>query len=39
LAQAREVFEEMKRQYADGNFARYGELLQELGRLLASPQR
>jgi uncharacterized protein len=39
LAQAREVFEEMKRQYADGNFARYGELLQELGKLLASPQR
>jgi uncharacterized membrane protein (UPF0182 family) len=41
LAQARDVFEEMKRQYADGNFARYGELLQELGKLLAppSPQR
>ena len=39
LAQARDVFEEMKRQYASGNFARYGELLQELGRLLAPPQR
>jgi uncharacterized protein len=39
LAQARDVFEEMKRQYASGNFARYGELLQELGKLLAAPQR
>ncbi len=38
-AQAREVFEEMKRQYAGGNFTRYGELLQELGKLLAAPQR
>jgi DNA-binding GntR family transcriptional regulator len=39
FAQARDVFEEMKRQYASGNFARYGELLQELGKLLAPPQR
>jgi uncharacterized membrane protein (UPF0182 family) len=39
LAQARDVFEEMKRQYAGGNFARYGELLQQLGKLLAPPQR
>jgi len=39
LAQAREVFDEMKQQYASGNFARYGELLQELGKLLAPPQR
>jgi uncharacterized protein len=37
LDQARSVFQEMNRQYAAGNFARYGELLQELGRLL-SPQ-
>jgi len=39
VAQAREVFEEMTRQYAGGNFTRYGELLQELGKLLAAPQR
>jgi len=39
IAQAREVFEEMRRQYAAGNFAHYGELLQELGKLLAAPQR
>ena len=39
IAQAREVFEEMRRQYAAGNFARYGELLQDLGKLLAVPQR
>ncbi len=37
LGQARRVFEEMKRQYAAGNFARYGELLQELGKLLPAP--
>jgi uncharacterized protein len=37
LAQARTAFEEMKRQYAAGNFARYGELLQELEKLLAPP--
>jgi uncharacterized protein len=34
LDQARSVFQEMNQQYAAGNFARYGELLQELGRLL-----
>jgi uncharacterized membrane protein (UPF0182 family) len=39
VAQAREVFEEMTRQYAGGNFTRYGELLQELGKLLAAPQQ
>jgi uncharacterized membrane protein (UPF0182 family) len=39
VAHAREIFEEMKRQYAAGNFGRYGELLQELGRLLSEPQR
>ena len=37
LDQARTVFQEMKQQYAAGNFARYGELLQELGKLLTPP--
>jgi uncharacterized protein len=37
LDQARGVFQEMNREYAAGNFARYGELLQELGRLLSPP--
>jgi uncharacterized protein len=37
LDQARDVFQEMNQQYAAGNFARYGELLQELGRLLSPP--
>ena len=37
LDQARAVFQEMKQQYAAGNFARYGELLQELGKLLLPP--
>jgi len=37
LSRARAVFEEMKRQYAAGNFARYGELLDELGKLLPPP--
>jgi DNA-binding GntR family transcriptional regulator len=37
LGQARTVFEEMKQQYAAGNFARYGELLQELGKVLSRP--
>jgi uncharacterized protein len=37
LDQARSVFQEMNQQYAAGNFARYGELLQELGRLLSPP--
>jgi uncharacterized membrane protein (UPF0182 family) len=35
--QARDVFEQMKREYAAGNFLRYGELLQELGKLLSPP--
>ena len=34
LERARELFEEMQRQYTAGNFARYGELLQQLGKLL-----
>jgi hypothetical protein len=37
LDHARAVFEAMQRQYASGNFARYGELLQQLGKLLTSP--
>lgn len=38
LDRARELFHEMNHQYAAGNFARYGELLQELGELL-QPRR
>jgi uncharacterized protein len=34
LERARALFGEMQREYAAGNFARYGELLQQLGRLL-----
>jgi len=37
LDHARAVFEEMQRQYANGNFARYGQLLQQLEKLLAPP--
>jgi len=35
LERARTVFQEMQRQYANGNFARYGELLQQLEKLLS----
>ena len=34
LERARNVFREMQQEYAAGNFARYGELLQQLGKLL-----
>ena len=34
LERARSLFGEMQREYAAGNFARYGELLQQLGKLL-----
>jgi uncharacterized membrane protein (UPF0182 family) len=34
LERARALFGEMQREYASGNFARYGELLQQLGKLL-----
>jgi hypothetical protein len=34
LERARALFDEMQREYASGNFARYGELLQQLGKLL-----
>jgi hypothetical protein len=37
LARARAVFQEMQRQYASGSFAKYGELLQQLEKLLTSP--
>jgi uncharacterized protein len=37
LERARALFGEMQREYAAGNYARYGELLQQLGKLL-SPQ-
>jgi uncharacterized membrane protein (UPF0182 family) len=37
LARARAVFREMQQQYAAGNFARYGELLQQLEKVLAAP--
>jgi uncharacterized protein len=36
LERARALFGEMQREYAAGNYARYGELLQELGKLLLS---
>jgi hypothetical protein len=38
LTQARAIFEEMRKAYAAGDFAHYGELLRELDRVLASPQ-
>jgi uncharacterized membrane protein (UPF0182 family) len=34
LSRARAVFQEMQRQYASGNYAKYGELLQQLEKLL-----
>src|ERR1039457_4729790 len=34
LERARALFGEMQRKYASGNFARYGELLQQLEKLL-----
>jgi hypothetical protein len=37
LARAHRVFEDMQKAYASGNFARYGELLQELGAILSGP--
>jgi uncharacterized membrane protein (UPF0182 family) len=36
LDRARTVFHEMQRQYASGNFTRYGELLQQLEKVLGS---
>jgi len=37
IAHARAVFQQMQRQCASGNFAEYGELLQQLEKLLTSP--
>jgi uncharacterized protein len=37
IDRARTVFQEMQRQYASGNYAKYGELLQQLEKLLAPP--
>ena len=37
LASARAIFEDMRKAYATGDFTRYGELLQDLGRALAGP--
>jgi hypothetical protein len=37
LARARAIFEDMRKAYAAGDFTRYGELLQDLGRALAAP--
>jgi DNA-binding GntR family transcriptional regulator len=37
LARARAIFEDMRKAYAAGDFARYGELLQDLGRALTPP--
>jgi uncharacterized membrane protein (UPF0182 family) len=37
LDRARTLFQEMQRQYASGNFTQYGELLQQLEKLLGSP--
>src|SRR6516164_6301057 len=38
LDRMRAIFQEMQRQYANGNFTRYGELLQQLEKLLSSPR-
>jgi uncharacterized membrane protein (UPF0182 family) len=37
LGRARAVFHDMQQQYASGNYARYGELLQQLEKLLTPP--
>jgi len=37
LARARSVFHDMQQEYAAGNFARYGELLQQLEKILQPP--
>jgi hypothetical protein len=37
LDRARAVFQEMQRQYASGDYTKYGELLQQLEKLLISP--
>ena len=37
LAQARSVFRQMQQAYAAGDYVRYGQLMQQLGQILASP--
>ncbi len=37
IERARTVFQEMQRQYASGNYTKYGELLQQLEKLLTPP--
>jgi hypothetical protein len=37
LERARSVFHDMQREYAAGNFVRYGELLGQLEKILAVP--
>jgi hypothetical protein len=37
LDPVRAVFQEMQHQYASGNYTKYGELLQQLEKLLTSP--
>jgi uncharacterized protein len=37
LDRVRAIFQEMRQEYAGGNFTRYGELLQQLEKLLSSP--
>ncbi|HXZ06479.1 MAG TPA: hypothetical protein VEI25_00320, partial [Paraburkholderia sp.] len=37
LERARAVFREMQKAYASGNFVRYGELLQQLEKILLPP--
>ncbi len=37
LGRARAVFRDMRREYAAGNFTRYGELLQQLEKILSPP--
>jgi hypothetical protein len=37
LGPVRAVFQEMQHQYASDNYTKYGELLQQLEKLLTSP--
>jgi len=37
LERARTVFRDMQQEYAAGNFVRYGELLQQLEKILLPP--
>ena len=37
IKRAQTVFRDMQREYAAGNFTRYGELLQQLEKILSPP--